>query len=44
MYVSLLVVVVERDFIILQTNGSNGYLLSLRLFGALVVVPAPGLN
>ena len=36
------VVVVERDFIILQTNGSNG--LSLHLFGALVVVSAPGLN
>jgi hypothetical protein len=35
-------VVVERDLFILQTNGSNG--LSLRLFGARVVVSAPGLN
>jgi hypothetical protein len=34
--------VAERDFIILETNGSKR--ISLRLFGALVVVPAPGLN
>ena len=34
-------VVVERDFIFLEPNGSKR--ISLRLFGALlVVVPAPG--
>lgn len=39
---SVHVVVVERDLFILETNGSKR--ISLRLFGALVVVPAPGLN